>query len=167
MPIYEYFCPECNTIYSFFSRSVSPGKKPACPVCKRKNLERQISLFTAGGGSGKKELGEDFPVDEARMEKAVTQLAGEAGNINENDPKQAAQLMRKFSGMTGLKFNDGIQEALQRLEKGEDPDKIESEMGNLMEGDNPFQQSGDGKGTKNQRKPNQPVKRDPGLYELS
>ena len=136
-------------------------------MCKKKNLERQISLFSAGSGGGKKELGDDFPVDEARMEKAVTQLASEAGSINENDPRQAAQLMKKFSGMTGLKFNDGIQEALQRLEKGEDPDKIESEMGNLMEGDNPFRQDAGGKGAKKRRKSAQPVRRDPGLYELA
>ena len=34
-------------------------------------------------------------------------LAGEAENINEDDPKQAAQLMRKLTHMTGMELGPG------------------------------------------------------------
>jgi hypothetical protein len=65
-------------------------------------------------------------------------LAKEAGNINEDDPKQAANLMRKLTDMTGLDLGDGMKEALSRMEAGEDPEKIEAEMGDLLEGEDPF-----------------------------
>ena len=66
-------------------------------------------------------------------------LAGEADTINEDDPRQAAQLMRKLTRMTGLDLGDGMEEALSRMEQGEDPEKIEAEMGDLLKGDDPFQ----------------------------
>ena len=34
MPIYEFYCRKCNTIYNFFSRSVNTEKIPFCPKCK-------------------------------------------------------------------------------------------------------------------------------------
>jgi len=40
--------------------------------------------------------------------------------------------MRKFTEMTGMKLGDNFQEALQRIEKGEDPEKIEDEMGDIL-----------------------------------
>ena len=65
-------------------------------------------------------------------------LAGEADKINEDDPRQAANLMRKLSDMTGLELGAGINEALKRMEAGEDPDAIEAEMGDLLEDEEPF-----------------------------
>ena len=72
------------------------------------------------------------------MEQAMNMLAREAENINEDDPKQAANLMRKLSDMTGLKLGPGMDEALQRMEKGEDPEQLEAEMGDLLENEDPF-----------------------------
>ena len=65
-------------------------------------------------------------------------LAGEADNMNEDDPKQAADLMRKLTHMTGLKLGPGMEEALSRMESGEDPEKVEAEMGDLLETEDPF-----------------------------
>ena len=72
------------------------------------------------------------------MEKAMAMLAGEADRINEDDPRQAAALMRKLSDATGLKLGAGMEEALSRMERGEDPERIEAEMGDLLEGEEPF-----------------------------
>lgn len=77
-------------------------------------------------------------MDEAKMEKAVAMLAGEADKINEDDPRQAAMLMRKLSDATGMNLGPGMEEALSRMERGEDPEKIEAEMGDLLEGEEPF-----------------------------
>ncbi len=44
------------------------------------------------------------PIDNAKVEKAMSMLAKEAGNINEDDPRKAANLMRKLSDATGLKM---------------------------------------------------------------
>ena len=102
------------------------------------------------------------PLDEAKMEKAMTMLAKEADKINEDDPRQAATLMRKLTEATGLNLSSGMEEALSRLEKGEDPDKIEEEMGHLLEDEDPFiLENKVRRGTK-QRKP----RVDEELYEL-
>ena len=65
-------------------------------------------------------------------------LAKEADNINEDDPRQAANLMRKLTDMTGLKLGPGMEEALRRMEAGEDPEQIEEEMGDILEEEDPF-----------------------------
>ena len=59
-------------------------------------------------------------------------LAGEADKMNEDDPKQAANLMRKLSDMTGFELGEGMDEALRRMEKGEDHEQIEAELGDIL-----------------------------------
>jgi hypothetical protein len=103
----------------------------------------------------------DLPIDESRMEKAMESLAAEAENINEDDPRQAANLMRKLTDMTGLKLGDKMEDALARMEAGEDPDAIEKELGDLDESDL-FSLSQDGKGSGKSRAP----LRDETLYEM-
>ena len=138
MPIYEFYCDHCNMIFSFFSRTVNTTKKPDCPRCRKKRLERRMSAFAIAGRAKEDEGPDDLPFDESKMEQAMGMLAGEAEKINEDDPRQAANLMRKLTDMTGMKLGDGMQEALSRMERGEDPDKIEAEMGDLLENEDPF-----------------------------
>ena len=164
MPIYEFYCKDCNTIFNFFSKTVNTTKKPKCPKCKTKTLTKQISLFAVTGKA--KEDGDlnDLPFDEAKMEQAMQMLAGEADKINEDDPRQAAYLMRKLSDMTSLKLGEGMDEALRRMEKGEDPEQIEAEMGDILEDEDPFSLSEKkAKSIKTKRK--EPL-RDETLYDL-
>ncbi len=139
MPIYEFYCQQCNTVYNFFSRTVNTEKIPNCPTCKTVPLKRQMSVF-AKITRGKEEPGsEDMPpLDEGRMEKAMNMLASEMDGIDEEDPRQAVHLMRKLSDMTGLQLGSGMEEALNRMERGEDPEQIEQEMGDLLDSEEPF-----------------------------
>ena len=107
---------------------------------------------------------DDLPFDEGKMEKAMQMLAGEAENINEDDPRQAANLMRKLTDMTGLELGPGMQEALKRMESGEDPETIEAEMGDLLEQEDPFALP-EKKGTSKGLKRPAPT-RDETLYDL-
>ena len=138
MPIYEFYCPECNTIFNFFSRSVNTEKKPMCPKCQKTRLERRMSVFSTSRNRGEEEDISVPDLDETKMEKAMSLLAKEAENVNEEDPRQAADLMRKLTDMTGLRLGPGMEEALARMEAGEDPEKIEAEMGDILEGEDPF-----------------------------
>jgi putative FmdB family regulatory protein len=146
MPIYEFYCDSCHTVFNFFSRTVNTTKVPGCPRCA-KTLKRQMSLFAKVSRGKEEPAGDGLPagLDEAKMEKAMAMLAGEADKMNEDDPRQAAQLMRKLTDATGLSLGAGMEEALHRLEKGEDPDRIEAEMGDLLEGEEPFIVEGSGK----------------------
>jgi putative FmdB family regulatory protein len=164
MPIYEFYCHKCNTVYNFFARSANTDKIPFCPQCKRIRLKRQMSIFAkVSRGKDEEGAGDDMPpIDEAKMEKAMAMLAGEADKINEDDPRQAANLMRKLSEATGLNLGPGMEEALRRMERGEDPEQIEAEMGDLLEGEDPF--TFEQKGKKGARKPRPRV--DETLYDL-
>jgi len=138
MPIYEFYCKNCHMIFNFFSSSVNTEKSPKCPKCSKKKLERQMSTFASPRNRGEDE---DMPmpdIDETQMERAMNTLAREAEHMDENDPRQAANLMRKLTDMTGLDLGPGMEEALSRMEAGEDPEKIEQEMGDLLEGEEPF-----------------------------
>jgi hypothetical protein len=87
--------------------------------------------------------------------------------MNEEDPRQAAQLMRKFSALTGMTFNDGIQEALSRMEAGEDPDAIEAELGDSLDDDDPFVTADQRKALRRLLKTRRgEPKRDPTLYDM-
>ncbi|MFO7964153.1 MAG: zinc ribbon domain-containing protein [Desulfobacterales bacterium] len=138
MPIYEFYCDNCNRIFNFFSKTVNTKKNPDCPKCKTRKLTRQVSLFAITGKAKDSEDESDFPFDESKMEKAMNMLAGEAENVNEDDPRQAAALMRKLSDMSGLKLGSGMEEALSRMEKGEDPETVEAELGDILESEDPF-----------------------------
>jgi putative FmdB family regulatory protein len=164
MPIYEFYCSDCNTLFNFFSKTVNTTKKPKCPKCKTKTLSRQISWVAFTGRAKEEGDFEDLPFDSGKMEQAMQMLAGEADKINEDDPKQAANLMRKLSDMTGLKLGGGMDEALRRMEKGEDPEQIEAEMGDLLENEDPFSLA-DKKRTTVKTSAKTPFK-DETLYEL-
>jgi hypothetical protein len=72
--------------------------------------------------------------------------------------------MRKLSDMTGMELGDGMNEALRRMETGEDPDQIEAEMGSLLEDEEPFMLQG-GKGKLSRIRDLKP-KKDETLYDL-
>jgi len=106
MPIYEFYCAPCNTIYKFFSPKIDTEKIPACPKCGNFKLQKRVSLFATISRRKDEGAFQDGipPVDERQMEKAMAMLAKEADKINEDDPKQAAQLMRKLTEATGMKM---------------------------------------------------------------
>ncbi len=167
MPIYEFYCPDCHVIFNFLSRKIDTDTRPACPRCRRKHLEKQVSLFSHTGEATEDGGLDDLPVDESRMERAMEAMASEAESMNEDDPREAARLMRKFSDMTGMELGKGMQEALGRMEAGEDPDQVEAEMGDLMESEDPFVLPGKQAGTLSSKgKRRGEPKRDETLYEM-
>ena len=139
MPIYEFYCEDCHRIFNFLSRKVNTSKRPECPQCGRVKIDRRVSSFAISKGLQQAESDEGLPagLDEERVAKAMESLASEAEGIDENDPRQAANMMRKLFDATGLPVGGGMQEALKRMESGEDPEKIEQEMGDVFEED-PF-----------------------------
>ncbi len=140
MPVYEFYCRDCHTIYSFFSRRVNTTARPACPTCGRPELERQASLFAISKGRPESESDAELPpgMDEEKMMRAFESMAGDLENIDENDPKQAATMMRRLFDAAGMQVGDGMAEAIRRMEAGEDPDQIEAEMGDVLEQEDPF-----------------------------
>ena len=140
MPIYEFYCADCHTVFNFFARKPDTTKRPECPRCGRPNLERKLSRFAISKGRAEPEQADDMPpdFDEAKMERLMAEMAREAEGVNEDDPRQMARMMRKMYDATGMNLGEGMEEAIRRMEAGEDPDKIEEEMGDLLETEEPM-----------------------------
>jgi hypothetical protein len=96
-------------------------------------------------------------------------------HINEDDPRQSAQLMRKLLEATGAPANRKVEEALKRLEAGENPEKIEEEMGDVL--GEPFAEALGGEASEAGPEPSgrglsrlarrlRPPSLDPELYEM-
>ena len=142
MPIYEFACPKCRKIYSFLSKRVNPSQSPACPKCGNKKLEKQLSRFamtkglaepSVGGEAGE---GEDMPdFDNPKIAAAMSELERDMDHMDENNPKHMAHMMRKMKDvMPPGAVPKEMDEAIKRLEAGEDPEKIEADMGDLLGG---------------------------------
>jgi len=161
MPVYEFYCSDCHTIFNFLSRRVNSDKRPSCPKCGRPELERQVSHFAVSKGR-QEEQTEGMPdLDETKLEGAMEALAGERTNLNEDDPREMARFMRRLSEATGLNLGGGMKEAIRRLEAGEDPERIEAELGDVFEGENPFTE-----GLKGLKRKYVPPTHDETLYPL-
>ncbi len=162
MPIYEYYCDVCHVVFNFYSARVNTTKIPDCPKCGKKQLAKQISNF-ATISKGKEESDDPLSgLDESKMEHAFESLMREAEHISEDDPRQMASLMRKFTESTGVQLGDSMEEAISRMEAGEAPEQVEKDMGELL-GEDDF--SIDSLKKKALRQSNQPV-HDEKLYEL-
>jgi len=165
MPIYEFFCDTCNTVFNFFSSRPNSDKRPACPLCGKTEMQKMMSAFATIGKA--KDRDSDDPLaglDETKMEQALAGLMREAEHVNEDDPRQMANLMRKFADTTGLNLGASMEEAIARMEAGEDPEQIEQEMGDLMDGEEPF--SLEAMKKKVQAGTRRPPRHDDRLYEL-
>jgi putative FmdB family regulatory protein len=138
MPIYEFYCDSCNVLFNFLSSRIDTSSKPDCPRCGKKDLRRQMSTFATLGKAEEDESDLMAGMDETKMEEAFGSLMAEAEGMNEEDPQQMATLMRKFTEKTGMQLGDTMEEAVSRMEMGEDPDVIEKEMGSSVEGDDLF-----------------------------
>jgi putative FmdB family regulatory protein len=144
MPIYEFYCADCHRVFSFLSRAVNTAKQPSCPRCGKAELPRKPSVFAVSRGRAKpaESPAAEGP-DDPRLEQAMASLAGEMEGMNDDDPRQAARLMRKVYDAAGMPIGSGMEEALRRMELGEDPDKVEEEMGDVL-GEDPFAAAGEG-----------------------
>lgn len=138
MPIYEFYCPDCHTIYNFLSLRVDTAKRPSCPKCNRPDLERRASIFSISKGLEEPDDDGMPDVDESKMEQAMQLMAREADSIDEDDPKQAARLMKKLFDSTGLEMGPSMEEAMRRMESGEDPEQIEADLGDALESEDFF-----------------------------
>ena len=160
MPIFEYLCPECNRVFSFLSKGTSDPRQPSCPKCGRKKLRKMLSKFAVTGATRKSQGesgqggGED-PHEDPRVEREMMKLMSDAEGMDENDPRQLGRLMRRMTELTGDEIEPEMEEAMRRLEGGEDPEKIEEDMGDLLDG--PGENGGMGGGAPSY---------DGGLYDL-
>ena len=159
MPVYEFLCGECNKIYSFHSFKVATEKVPACPKCGHEDLKRVPSRFgvaakQAEPGAG----GDDDAFEDPRMEREMMRFASELEGMDENDPRAMAAAVRRMTEIAGEPVTPAMEEMIRRLEAGEDPEKVEEELGDALEDEMGEDGAGGFGGP--------PPQRDSGLYPM-
>jgi putative FmdB family regulatory protein len=133
MPIYEYLCKPCNRVFSFYNRSLSSDVRPVCPKCGSSEMKKLMSMFaTTHSTRDQGSAAENDSLSDPRAEREMMKLMSAAENMDENDPRQLGALMRKMSDLGGEKLAGEMEEAVRRLEAGEDPEKIEADLGGLF-----------------------------------
>ena len=141
MPIYEYACLKCRVIFNFLSKRVNPEHLPTCPKCGNKKMEKQMSRFAMSRGlkepAAKNDADEGAPpmpdMDDPRIERAMMEMERDMEHLDENNPKHMAHMMRKMKDlMPPGAVPKELDVAIKRLEAGEDPEKIEADMGDVL-----------------------------------
>jgi putative FmdB family regulatory protein len=135
MPIYEFLCRPCNRIYSFHSFRVATDKVPTCPKCGATDLGRVPSRFGVSA-KAKNEApmgGAEDGLDDPRMEREMMRFAAELEQMDENDPRAMAAAVRRMTEIAGEEVTPAMEEMIRRLEAGEDPEKVEEELGDAIE----------------------------------
>jgi len=162
MPIYEFACHHCRSIFQFFARRVGDSKVPSCPKCDHSDMERVLSRFAVARSSKTLDQGSSAhgsepgapdsdngppcgetpdlddpfakmsPAQRARAEREMFHLMEQAESLDERDPRQLGAFLRRMTEIVGDQGGLEMKEALRRLEAGEDPEKIEEEYGDLL-----------------------------------
>ncbi len=138
MPIYEFYCSDCNTLFNFFSAVVNTTARPTCPKCGRPELERRPARFATlkHGGTEDEETDPFHHLDDERLDGVMSSMLEEMGALEEGeDPRKMANLFRRFGEASGLEFGPKMEEMMHRLEAGEDPDRLEEEIGGEFDDD--------------------------------
>src|SRR5438093_9791970 len=104
-------------------------------------MVKQLSRFTKtkglkkpaakGDDAGDEGPGPDF--DDTRVMRAMGELERDMEHLDENNPRHMAHMMRKMKDiMPPGTVPKELDVAIKRLEAGEDPEKIEEDMGDLL-----------------------------------
>ena len=139
MPIFEYACPPCRKIFQFLSKRLKSPRNPVCPQCGNRRMVKEISQFTALKGASEPTAGGDVSdglpdFDDPRMQHAMREMERNMAHLDENNPKHMAHMMRKMKDlMPADLMPKEMNDAIRRLESGEDPEKIEEDMGDIFD----------------------------------
>ena len=124
MPIYDYYCLNCQKRFDVFMSYAEYGTKPVtCPNCQSDHVRRRVPKVRVAKS------------EESRMDS----LAGDFSDPSalaglENDPQAMGRMMRKMGKEIGEEMPPEFDEVVDRLEKGQSPEDIEKEIPDLGEG---------------------------------
>ena len=107
MPIYEYECDKCHRRSSILTMRVSEKVDAVCKHCGSDKLSRLMSRFAMPRS------------EEDRMDALSDPSA--FGDLDENDPKSVAKVMRKLGKEMGDEVGGPeLDQAIEELERGGD-----------------------------------------------
>lgn len=116
MPVYEFHCNSCRRVFSVLVRSFSADVVAVCPRCGAQDARRLISRFSVGHS------------EDSRADR-LTDMAGDMGDVDENDPRSVARWARRMSSELGEDAGPEFNDLVDRLDSGESPESIEQSLG--------------------------------------
>jgi putative FmdB family regulatory protein len=117
MPYYSYRCLDCRKRFDIFLSYSEYGTKPVeCPHCHSQNVQRRINRVRIARS-------EDSRLDDLSSMDDFDGL--------EDDPRALGKMMRKMSREMGEDMAPELDEVIDRLEAGQNPDDIEAAMPDL------------------------------------
>ena len=140
MPLYEFYCGPCHAVFTFRAARVDTETVPVCPRCGAA-LRREVSSFAYIMRGAVQEPGSEASEGGAnRMDEVAAQLTERLQAMDDDgaDPREAVKVMRELASAGGLRFNKEVQEAMGRIEAGEDPEKIDETFKEVFDAENPF-----------------------------
>ena len=117
MPNYGYRCLDCKRRFDIFQTYAAYGKETVtCPHCQSSNVRRKFNRVRVKSG------------DRSHLEAMAdpSRLAEIDG-----DPRALGSMMREMQQELGEEMGGEFDEVVDRLNKGQSPDDIESEMPDL------------------------------------
>jgi len=107
MPIYEYRCEKCRRITSVLTTRISEKVAAVCTHCGGKKMSRLMSRFAMPRS------------EESRMDSLSD--PSKMGDIDENDPKSVARMMKRMGKEMGDEFSGpDFDEAVEQIESATD-----------------------------------------------
>lgn len=124
MPVYEFFCEPCNTLFSFYSKIVrSSADCPACPRCNG-GLHKRVTAFSVVQRSRSVKSLEDLPFNQQRLTDGMNKFRAEHARLRDEDPARAATMLKKFSRwLGGVHLEEDRKRALQCVLESDETDE--------------------------------------------
>ena len=117
MPTYQYRCLNCNKRFEVYMSYAEYGTRTVqCTHCASANVLRRIGRVRIAKS-------EESRLDDLADPSALEGL--------EDNPRELGRMMRKMSGEMGEDLGPEFDEVIGRLEAGQSPDDIESELPDL------------------------------------
>jgi putative FmdB family regulatory protein len=122
MPTYDFICNDCAQRFEVFLTFSEYGRKAVkCIHCNSKNVRRRMTKVRIAKS------------EESRMDSMADEFSGFEGM--EEDPQAMGRMMRKMGKEMGEELPPQFNEVVDRLEKGQSPEEIESAIPDLGDAD--------------------------------
>ncbi len=123
MPTYDYFCLDCQKRFDVFMTYSEYGTRPVtCRHCGSENVRRGVTRVRIAKS------------EESRLESLEDWADPAALEGLEDNPRELGRIMRKMGQELGEDLPPEFDEVVDRLEKGQSPEEIESALPDLAEG---------------------------------
>ncbi len=120
MPTYDYICLDCRKRFETQLSYSEYGTKPvACSHCGSENVRRRVPRVRV------------MRSDESRLNNLENLADPSALDGLEDDPQAMGRMMRQMGQELGEDMPPEFDEVVDRLEKGQSPEEIESALPDL------------------------------------